>query len=297
MKRLFNSAPWAILLSLVCVAARAEEQVIRLYDGPAPGSEDWKQTEGRQRVEFLGGDIVTNVVDPTLTMFRPAEGKSIGTGMIVCPGGGFHLLTVDHEGANVARWLAERGVTAFVLKYRLKETKTDNLMAETMANFEKFDEVMTPAVKLATADALASIRYVRTHAAEYGIDPARIGIIGFSAGGMVAVETACRHGKEDRPDFAAAIYLGWPEGSGEVPTDAPPLFIAAATDDQLSERMSPAAESVRLYQQWFAAKKPVELHMYAAGGHGFGLRKQGTPSDAWPDEFATWLKYRGLLGK
>jgi acetyl esterase/lipase len=293
MKLFVNSVVWVVLLVLTAVSARAEEKVVRLYEGTAPGSEGWTQKEGKQHVEFLGGDIVTNVVDPTLTVFEPAEGKSVGTGIVICPGGGFHILSVDSEGYDVARWLAARGVTCFVLKYRLKETKTDNPFGEMMANLQNFKETIGPVVKLATHDALAALAYVRKHAAEYGVQPNRIGIIGFSAGGMVAAETACHFGKpQDRPDFAAAIYPAWPEGASAPPADAPPMFIAAATDDQFSL----VPDSLRLYQQWVAAKKPVELHIYAEGGHGFGMRKQGKPTDKWIEQFATWLGDRGLLG-
>jgi acetyl esterase/lipase len=292
MKKL-NCVGWLLVAALACDVARAEERVVRLYEGAAPGSEGWKQTEGKQRVEFLGGDIVTNVVDPTIKVFAPAEGKSVGTGIVICPGGGFHILSVESEGYDVARWLAARGVTCFVLKYRLKETKTDNPFGEMMANMQDFEKAVGPVARLATADGLAAIVYVRQHAAEYGVNPERIGIIGFSAGGMVAAETACNFSKENRPDFAAAIYPAWPAGAGDVPKDAPPLFIAAATDDQLNL----AADSIRLYEEWAAAKKPVELHMYAAGGHGFGMRKQGKPTDKWIEQFATWLGDRGLLEK
>ena len=290
MKKL-SFVAWLLVLSLVCVVARAEEKVVRLYEGAAPGSEAWKQKEKKQRVEFFGGEIATNVVDPTLTVFAPAEGRSVGTGIVICPGGGFHILSMDSEGYDVARWLAECGVTCFVLKYRLKETKSDNPFGEMMANLQDFEKAVGPVVKLATADGLVAIAYAREHAAEYGVNPERIGIIGFSAGGMVAAETACEYAKESRPDFVAAIYPAWPEGAGEVPKDAPPLFIAAATDDQLNL----AADSIRLYEEWAAAKKPVELHMYATGGHGFGMRKQGKPTDKWIEQFATWLGDRGLL--
>ena len=286
------------MVVLVCDATRAEEKVVRLYEGAAPGSEAWKQQEKKQRVEFFGGEIATNVVDPTLRVFAPAaddagKTKSVGTGIVICPGGGFHILSMDSEGYDVARWLAERGVTCFVLKYRLVETKSENPFGEMMANMQDFEKAVGPVVKLATADGLAAIAFVREHAAEYGVDPGRIGIIGFSAGGMVAAETACNFSKEDRPDFAAAIYPAWPAGAGEVPQDAPPLFILAATDDQLNL----AADSVRLYQQWAAAKKPVELHMFAEGGHGFGMRKLGKPTDKWIEQFGEWLTWRGLMGK
>ncbi len=285
--------PFVLVLFLAGARLKAEEKVVRLYEGPAPGSESWKHEEGKQRIDFLQADVVTNVVHPTIQVFPANAAKANGTGVVICPGGGFHILSMDHEGYDAARWLADRGVTGFVLKYRLVETKSDNPFGEMMANLQNFDQAVAPVVKLATADGLAAIDYARKHVKDYGLKPDRIGIMGFSAGGMVAASTACKYSKENRPDFAAPIYPAWAEGSGNPPSDAPAMFIAAATDDQLNL----APDSIRLYEQWMAAKKPVELHLYSTGGHGFGMRKQNKPSDNWTDEFAAWLNFQGLLKK
>lgn len=282
-----------LVLSLTCVRLSAAENVIRLYDGPAPGSENWKQEEGERRIDFLQASVVTNVVNPTLTVFAADPSNAVGTGVVICPGGGFHILAVDHEGYDVARWLATKGVTSFVLKYRLVETKTDNPFNEMMTNLQDFDKAVAPVAKLATADGLAAIDFARKHAEEYGLKPDRIGIMGFSAGGMLAASAACTYTKDNRPNFVAPIYPAWAEGSGKVPSDAPAMFIAAATDDQLN--LGP--DSIRLYQQWAAAKRPVELHMYTSGGHGFGMRKQNQPTDDWTEQFADWLEHQGLLKK
>jgi hypothetical protein len=153
-----------VMLSLLCLRTYAEEKIIRLYDGPAPGSEDWKQTEQENRTNFWQTRIVFNVVNPTLTVFQPAPGQANGTAVIICPGGAFFALSIDSEGFDVARWLVMKGVTCFVLKYRLMECKTDDPTTEVMTR-GPLDAVVAPVVKLALADANAAIGYVRQHAA------------------------------------------------------------------------------------------------------------------------------------
>ena len=145
---------------------------------------------------------------------------------------------------------------------------------------------------LAVADSLAAVGYVRQHASQWGISPDHVGIIGFSAGGFIAAEVALQYAPEDRPAFVAVIYGGLMDDAG-VPTDAPPMFIAAATDDELG--LAPG--SIALYQKWTAAKKPAELHMYVKGGHGFGMKQQHLPTDHWIDRFADWLQLEGFLKK
>lgn len=290
MKHLFAS-----LFIFFSVQVLAQEKIIRLYDGPAPGSEHWKQTEKENNRNLWNTRIVYNVADPTLTVFRPANPN--GTAVVICPGGGFQALSIDSEGFDVAKWLIQKGVTCFVLKYRLVESKTDDPTRELASRREnpKQREAETlPVIRLAMADGLKAVRYVRQHAAEYGLRSDRIGILGFSAGGTVAASVACNYAPESRPDFAAPIYLqyDWVVRNG-VPADAPPLFLLAASDDQLG--LGP--HSVRLYNDWIAAKKPAELHMYAKGGHGFGMRTQHLPSDRWIERFADWLDMQGLLTK
>jgi acetyl esterase/lipase len=205
-------------------------------------------------------------------------------------------LSINNEGVDVAKWLAAKGVTAFVLKYRLAHTGED-ATKEFAALFHeraKYREIVDPVIPLSVADGLAAVSYVRKHASDFGISADRVGIIGFSAGGTVTAGTALRYAPEGRPTFAAPIYAA----AGRlkdfpVPADAPPIFLAAASDDSLGLAM----DSVRLYEQWMAANKVAELHMYAKGGHGFGMRKQGLPSDEWIDRFGDWLQWQGLLSK
>jgi predicted esterase len=155
------------------------------------------------------------------------------------------------------------------------------------------DEVVAPVVKLALADGRAAIGYVRKHSGEFGINPERIGMIGFSAGGALAVSAAMNYTTETRPNFVAPIYPAyhWAIKGSSVPPDAPPAFILAASDDELGL----APQSVTIYQDWIAAGKPAELHLYSKGGHGFGMRQQLLPSDHWIERFADWLDVQGLL--
>ena len=286
----------ALLVMLVLAGAAQAQKVIHLYDGPPPGSESWKQEEKQYFSKVWNTEVVTNVTQPTLTVYMPDAAAANGTAVVICPGGGFHALSINSEGIDVAKWLNARGVTAFVLKYRLVPTGEDGTMEfmQKLAHPEKLDEVNTTVVPLAIADATAAVTYVRRHASEFGVSMNRIGLIGFSAGGTLTAAVTLKYTAESRPDFAAPIYpyLG-PMKDFPAPSDAPPMFIAAASDDQLGL----APDSVRLYEKWLAAKKTVELHMYSKGGHGFGMRKQNFPSDHWIDRFGEWLDSQGLLKK
>ena len=205
-------------------------------------------------------------------------------------------LSISSEGTDVAKYLAARGVTAFVLKYRLAHTGEDATEEFTKLydDREKFRQTIGPVIPLAIADGLAAVTYVRQHAAEWGVSPDRVGIIGFSAGGGVTAGVAFHYKPEGRPAFVAPIYAGGGMSKDDsVPTDAPPMFIAAATDDQLGL----APQSIALYQKWTDAHKSAELHMYAKGGHGFGMRKHDLPTDHWIDRFAEWLELEGWLKK
>jgi acetyl esterase/lipase len=286
----------------VSQAAFAQSKEIPLYPGVAPGSESWTQKE----VEYLNPQkqkMARNVVTPTLTPFLPERAKASGTAVIVCPGGGFHFLSWQHEGTEVAQWLADHGVAAFVLKYRLVDTgATEEEFQKRLAAFfsrlSGLPEGGKPfanqpnvlnVISLAAADGRQAVKVVRQRAAEWGIATDRIGLLGFSAGGMVTSEAALHHDADNRPNFAAPIY-GAPFDAVTVPADAPPLFILCASDDTLA-----ATACVRLYSTWKAANKPAELHMYSKGGHGFGMNKRGMPIDNWIERFGDWLGGQGLL--
>lgn len=272
------------------VFAEAQQKVIPLYDGASPGTENITYTEKIT----ADSNLVYNVSHPTLTVYLPDPKISTGTAVIVCPGGGFFILSMKSEGSQVAEWLTKKGITVFLLKYRLGQSLTDKPGEELGANMQKsdFEEKIKPLIPFAVADGHAAIKYVRAHAAEYGIAPNRIGIIGFSAGGTVTASSAFNYNAEDRPDFVAPVYAFMPVYlRGNIAADAPPLFLVAASDDPLGL----ATHSVDLYSNWLNAKHSAELHLYTKGGHGFGMNKQQIPTDSWIDRFGDWLGFLGML--
>jgi dienelactone hydrolase len=280
-------------LLLIAYSVKAQQKVIQLYNGAAPGSEtwDWNQKESADNVYH--SNVVYNVSHPTLTVYLPDSGVvNTGAAVIICPGGGLQTLSINHEGYEVGKWLQKHGVTAFLLEYRLMHTLGPDPYKEMLAKM-KANTVLqeqAPVAPLAVADGRAAIAYVRNHAAEYGISPSRIGIIGFSAGGTIAASTAYGYTKQNRPDFVAPVYAYFPpEMQVNVPADAPPMFIAAAGDDASS------IYSVQLYNTWFNSKHPAELHIFLNGGHGFGMKKQNLASDSWADLFENWMKLSGFL--
>lgn len=242
-------------------------------------------------------EIASNIMQPSLTVYKPPAGAARNDlGIVICPGGGFMALSINSEGIDVAKWLSGRGVTAFVLKYRVAPTEGD--AAEEFQRLwttdkPKLNAILQKAIPLALADGHTAVEYVKKHASEFGIAPDKVGIMGFSAGGSVTAAAAMQYSPESRPAFAAPIYPAVSSLTQSVPADAPPLFITAATDDNLGL----APDSIRLYQMWTAGHHSVELHMYAKGGHGFGMRITGLPSEQWIDRFWDWLTTEGVLPK
>ncbi|RYY22062.1 MAG: alpha/beta hydrolase, partial [Sphingobacteriaceae bacterium] len=224
-----------VILLLMNVLAVSAQEVIRLYKGKAPGSEKWNWDEKVITDPATGNHSVLNVSTPTLTVYKPAPANANGSAVIICPGGAFHVLDIDNEGYNVAKILAQKGFTAFVLKYRLLHLNPNNPfagMADKMKDFKKFESIMDEDVPLAVNDGKAAMDYVKNNAAVYKIDPAKVGIIGFSAGGTVAAGIAYAKEPAVRAAFVAAIYPYLsPFAANQVPADAAPLFIAVAQDD------------------------------------------------------------------
>jgi acetyl esterase/lipase len=212
---------------------------------------------------------------------------------VVAPGGAFHIISIENEGINVAKWLNERGITAFVLKYRLVKMLTDNPFKELMSlmgDFKKLDSINAPVLEMAKNDGIEAMKYIRSHAKELHIDPSKIGFMGFSAGGTVTMSVMLSAAQEWKPNFIAPIYLYKKAVVGNLmPTKVTPIFVAVASDDQLG--LMP--HSIQLYEEWNAAKQPAELHVYEKGGHGFGIMKHNTSSDQWSADFENWLKLRG----
>ncbi len=269
---------------------------IPLYDGPVPGMDPAAAAEIDE--SSGGGHVLRNVTAPTLTPFLPDPVKATGTAVIIAPGGAFMMLSIDQEGNDVARWLAARGVAAFVLKYRLEHTPSNQALfaMDLGAKILRLTHRSTPDLpKLpgedaAVADGFQAMRLVKRQAAKFGIDPARIGFMGFSAGAIVTAHLATEYDADTRPAFVAPIY-GLIAINRPIPSDAPPLFAAIASDDPFF-----GENTTQLYTAWRKAGRPAELHVFDKGGHGYGMKPQGTSSDHWIDEFGWWLQARGLMG-
>ena len=197
-------------------------------------------------------------------------------------------LSIDSEGNEVAEWLSKRGVTAFVLKYRLVHTTypTKEVMAA-IASPKKLDSLIGPIAPLAMQDGLTAVAHVRKNAAAYQVDAERIGFMGFSAGGGVTMSVAYNASEGNRPNFIAPIYA-WDKDilGSTVPNEKMPAFVVVAADDGLG--LAPV--SIDIYNKWRAAQQPAKLHIYQSGGHGFGMKKQGKASDTWIERFGEWLR-------
>lgn len=292
------------LLSSAALAL-AQQSEIKLWPGVAPGSEKWTQKEVWYKDS--GGDPkVRNIVSPSLSVFLPDPAKATGAAMVIAPGGAMLFLSWGSEGTEVARSLNSRGIAAFVLKYRVRQTPADQAEFEkqlgamlggskdsnpTDAAAEKAQKDEAEIVgALAITDARQAVSVVRQRASEWKISSQRIGLMGFSSGAWLTTSVLTSYDAASRPNFAAAIYGGQAE-EAKTPADAPPLFILSAADDPFV----PPAASTALFTAWTNTHHSAELHIYAAGGHGFGMRKQGLPIDHWVDRLAEWMEQQGVL--
>jgi acetyl esterase/lipase len=259
-----------------------------LYPGVAPGSENWNYAE--RTAGTPDKPQVQNVVRPVLLYYPAEKAGAVGTAMIVAPGGGFRTLMMSYEGVDVAKRLNQMGVDAFVLKYRTTYVDPDAPPAAAgrgpaTTGPQKGQNVR----EMGGADGQQAVRLLRQRAAEFGVLPNRIGIIGYSAGGAVVLSTV--YGPADgRPDFAIPVYAA---GAATIPPPegAPPLFIAVAADDQSVGYQG----SVDLFLAWRKAGLPAELHVFQTGGHGFA--KKGGGADRYLDRVEEWLKLNGWLTK
>ena len=279
-----------IILIFFSGFASSQHREIFLYKDPVPGSENWNWTERKVFVKVpLNANVLYNISRPSLLVFTPVTAN--GTAVIVCPGGAYHVLNIENDGIKVANELVKKGITVFVFKHRLVRSVTDDPWLEmqdsrkdSVSFFTKVDVVR----KMARQDLNKAISFVRQQAVEFNIDTNRVGLMGFSSGGVLAANVAYNFIPEAKPDFVAPIYsvITTIERPGVRP-DAPPLFIAAATDDQFA----PVSNSIALYNDWMNAKRPVELHIYSKGGHGL----YGLPAANWIIRFEEWLDGLGYL--
>lgn len=275
-----------VLVTVMSAKAVAAQELassprdIPLYPGPAPGSEAWDWSE-RSFTATGGVPAVQNVVRPVLQYYPADKAKATGTAVIIVPGGGWRILMIGYEGADIAARLNAEGVDAFVLKHRLAYVSPNPQPAPAVPALPAAE-----VRQMANADAQQAMRLVRQRASEFGVRPDRVGMIGFSSGGAVMLTTVT--GPVDaRPDFAVSIYaLG--AGSYAPPEGAPPLFIAVASDDIIVGYQG----SLDLYSAWRKARLPVELHVYQTGQHGF--LKKGGGADHFMDRAVEWMKLNGL---
>ena len=283
------------ILIFIMVQLIYGQEEIKLYEGVAPGSEKWDWKEGISENNSFNTKVIYNVTDPTITAYLPPKEMANGTAIIIAPGGAFHTLSIQSEGIDVAKWLNSKGIAAFVLKYRVARSLTNDPVKELMGkmnDFNALDKENEPIVPLAMNDGLKSTEYVRKNAESMNIDPDKIGFMGFSAGGTLTMSVLYNSNESNRPNFVAPIYAYEPAIIGsEIPSEETPIYIAAAGDDQLG--MVPY--SINIYNKWFEAGQPSELHIYEKGGHGFGMRSQNLPTDTWYEEFGAWLKMHGYM--
>jgi acetyl esterase/lipase len=274
--------------------------VVNVWPGKTPGDVGISGTENSRTYQsaLIGKPtrLITNVTTPTLTIYQPPKEKNTGTAMLICPGGGYHDLFWELEGEEVADWLNSQGMTGIILKYRCPRRPGD----------VRGEPPLGPQL-----DAQRAVSLVRSRAAEWGIDPKRIGMVGFSAGGHLALATATNFEKRTyepidavdevscRPDFAVLCYSGYLKAKDKdevspgihVPAGTPPIFLAHSTDDQISD----VEHSVIMYLALKRAHVPTEMHVFATGNHDFGVRQNEKLPSSWTQLCLKWLRSQNLL--
>jgi acetyl esterase/lipase len=300
-----STASIALLVGLAAttLSFAGEPLVVDLWPGRVPGDVGIKghETSRIHQSPLVGPTkLITNVTKPTLTVYLPDKAKNTGTAMIICPGGGYWDLYWELEGEEVAAWLNSVGMAGIILKYRCPRRPGD----------VRGEPAVGPQL-----DAQRAVSLVRSRAAEWGIDPKRIGMVGFSAGGHLAIATATAFTKRKyeaiddvdqvscRPDFAVACYSGYLKPKDRdgirsdlhIPADTPPVFLAHASDDKESYGGSLSENSAFMYIALKRAGIPTELHIYATGDHDFGVRQNEKLASSWPNLCLKWLRSQGLL--
>ena len=290
----FVLSPLMLLVAVSLARTEDKPEVLNVWPGTPPGENKPIAEEKATKSKGVVTGI-TNVSKPTLSVFRPVKDKDTGAAVIVCPGGGYSFLAWAHEGEDVAAWLNSIGVTGIVLKYRVPRRPDQDPKKPPLG---------------ALQDAQRALSLVRSKAKEWKIDPHRIGILGFSAGGHLSAWASTHFDKrayeamddtdkaDCRPDFAVLIYPGYLAEKDQevlnpdirVRKDCPPMFLVHANNDPVTPE-----NSVRMYLALKRAGVPAEMHIYASGGHGFGMRPSDKPCSTWPKRCAEWLQIQGLL--
>lgn len=297
---------WVIAVAWCAGTAAQTQTELPLWPSGTPGSEHWTRPESIT-VSPSGDRVITNVSVPTLTVFLPDPSLATGTAAVIAPGGALRVLGFDNEGVKLARWLNERGIAGFVLKYRTLQldpsaprgplpdmpgpgaaAREELVIVNGNANPAPGDAALGEVLAFATADAQQALALVRHRANEWRIDPARIGIIGFSAGGGVAVGTALAAKSDASPDFLVSVY-GPSLQDVDVPAHAPPLFVAVG-----AAHFNVTNGCLALFEAWKRSGKSAEIHVYDGISAGFGMAKRGHPVDGWTDRLHEWLVAREL---
>jgi len=301
----------AVLFAIAGDAAAQTPQEIRLWPGKAPGSESWTIPE-TTTTSPSGDRTIANVSDPSVVVFLPAPASATGAAVVVAPGGALRVLGWDHEGTKAARWLNERGIAALVLKYRTLQVapaagrgrgtsaptsgpnptlgpRQELDIRKANANPEPDDPALSEVLRMAIADAQQAVRLARRNATAWQIDATRVGIMGFSAGGGVAVGTALAQRSDASPDFLVSLY-GPALQDVEVPAQAPPLFIAVG-----ATHFNVTNGCLALFVAWKAAGKPAEIHVYDQVSAGFGMTPRGLPVDTWTERLFEWMVSRKIV--
>ena len=300
----------AVLLAGTAALAQAPQE-IRLWPGKAPGSESWAVAE-TTTTSPAGGRTIANVSDPSVTVFLPETAAATGAAVVVAPGGALRALAWDSEGVRVAQWLNSKGIAALVLKYRTLQAapgggrgrgapppgpanagpaRRELEIRNANANPEPGDAALAEVLRMGIADAQQALQLARRNAASWRIDPARVGIMGFSAGGGIAVGTALAERSDASPDFLVSVY-GPSLQDVHVPTHAPPLFIAVG-----STHFNVTNGCLALFAAWKAGGKPAEIHVYDQVSGGFGMSARGLPVDSWNDRLHDWLVARKIISR
>ena len=289
-------------LAAPCIAftQAPASQEIRLWPGKAPGTESWTVAETRT-ASPSGDRTIANVSDPSVTVFLPSPTAATGAAVVVAPGGALRALAWDSEGIKVAQWLNSKGIAALVLKYRTLQSSAAGArgrgglpqveieIRNANANPEPGDAALAEVLRMGIADAQQALRLARRNAAEWRIDPARVGIMGFSAGGGIAVGTVLAERSEASPDFLVSVY-GPALQDVVVPAHAPPLFIAVG-----STHFNVTNGCLALFAAWKAAGKPAEIHVYDQVSAGFGMSTRGLPVDTWNVRLYEWMLARKIV--